>query len=116
MFIVFSNVGTQLTPGSSNDLRGSLSISKGSEVLQLGFLATRRGRVKGPSHPGDLSEHRSPGPCTTGQRGSSCCAGSSPARWEVGSEARCAGAEEGRTSPKPGSACVCVCVCARFCK
>ena len=71
MFIVFSNVGTQLTPGSSNDLRGSLSISKGSEVLQLGFLATRRGRVKGPSHPGDLSEHRSPGPCTTGQRGSS---------------------------------------------
>lgn len=42
MFTVFSNVGTQLTPGSSGDLRGSLSISERSEVLQLGFLATKR--------------------------------------------------------------------------
>lgn len=85
-------------------------------MLQLGFLATKRRRVKGPSHPGDLSERRSPGPCTTGQRGSSCSAGSSPARWEVGFETRHAGAEERRTPPRPESACVCVCVCARLCE
>ena len=86
-----------------------LSISEGSEGLQLGFLATRRGRVKGPSHPGDLSEHRSPGPSITGQGGSSCSAGSCPARWEVGFETRPADAEGGRTSPKPESVCTCAC-------